>query len=217
MELKRVSRLWIVVLLTIASVSVALLSLYFLRYSGGMEHLLSYAESLPAWVYFLLISIFPLFGAPISVFYIFAGTAYSWWIAALVIGAGLAVNMNAGYWIGRLFLRDWILRSCERRGWRIPEISDDNQFRITFLMRTVPGPPFVFQNYLLSVAGVSWPIYIVVSWSCQMVLAMGTVYLSKSVKAGVESGYGWWLLGIAILFVIFKIWMMWRKRRADLF
>ncbi len=140
-------------------------------------------ESANLWVFFLAMASLPVFGFPISACYIYAGLAFHPMEASLVCLAALSVNMTVSYALTHSVLKKPIIKFLDKRGWSIPEMNDENQFRFTFLIRTIPGPPFFFQNLTLSLAGIPFWTYLWISLLTQGSIAIAVIlssrYLSK--------------------------------------
>ena len=130
-------------------------------------------------VFFCAMALLPIIGFPIAVFYIFAGLAFPWLTAWLLCAGALAVNMALAYLLGAYLLRDPIRQLVERRGHRIPELGPRGHFRLTFLIRALPGVPYPLQNYILALARTPFPLYMGVSWTVQATFAAGMIVLPK--------------------------------------
>jgi uncharacterized membrane protein YdjX (TVP38/TMEM64 family) len=131
------------------------------------------------WAFFLAMASLPVFGFPISACYIYAGLAFEPLEASIACLAALCVNMSVSYALTHSVFKMPISRFLEKRGWPIPKLTEDNQFRFTFLMRTVPGPPFFFQNLTLSLAGIPFWTYLWISLLTQGSIAIGVILCSR--------------------------------------
>ena len=130
-------------------------------------------------MFVLLMSLLPLAGFPIAVFYLFAGAAFPWLQAWLLCLAGLAINMATAYFLTRYLLRTPITRILNSLGYKPPALSPQFKFRMTFLVRTIPGVPFPAQNYLLALADVPFNTYFAVSLGAQGMIAAGMTALGS--------------------------------------
>jgi uncharacterized membrane protein YdjX (TVP38/TMEM64 family) len=135
-------------------------------------------------LFFFAMASLPVLGFPISACYIYAGLAFMPLQASVVCIGALSVNMSVSYALTHSVFKQPILRFLESRGWSIPKLSKENQFRFTFLMRTVPGPPFFFQNLLLSLAGIPFLTYLWVSLLTQGGIAVAVIFCSRSLSNG---------------------------------
>lgn len=146
------------------------------------------------------IGLLPVAGFPISAFYFYAGVAYGWQTGILLCLSGLAINMTLSYFVALTLLRSPLRELARRRGYELPQLNTAaGQFRATFLIRTVPGPPFPVQNYLLALAGIPFSIYLPVSLATQGTIGGLLVFSSGLLARHVEP---WVLIAGAIVFFI---------------
>lgn len=148
--------------------------------------------------------ILPLMGFPIAAFYLYAGSAFPWWQAWLYCCLALAINLSLAYPIAKYLLRgplSWLLQRYRKT---LPVFSSDNQFRVTFLVRTVPGIPFFIQNYLLPLLGVRFVQYWVISWLIQSTFAAGMAAIPHLVEKG------GWIMAAMLLALIFLLGILHR-------
>ena len=131
------------------------------------------------WTFFFAMASLPVFGFPISACYIYAGVAFSPLVASVTCVSALAVNMSASYGLTHSVFKGPILRFMAKRGWNIPALNDMNQSCFAFLMRTVPGPPFFFQNLALSLAGIPFGTYLWVSLLTQGGIALAVIFCTR--------------------------------------
>lgn len=149
----------------------------------------------------LLMSLLPLLGFPIAAFYLYAGSIFPWWIAWLCCSLALAVNMALAYPIAKYLLRGPISEILARYRRAIPDFSTPNQFRLTFLVRAVPGIPYFMQNYFLPLLGIRFLHYWIISWVVQTVIAAGMTAVPDLVEKT-----GWVTAGIVLaLFIVLGI------------
>lgn len=166
------------------------------------------------WMFVAAMSVLPVVGFPIAAFYLFAGVAFGFWEGLLYCIISLAINMSLSYFVARYCLRDVLLALLKKSGYSLPELSEVNEFRFTFLLRTIPGPPFPVQNYLLSLLGIRFPVYISISLLAQGVIAAGMVACGGALPESITMGHV--LVGMALLSVLIgiKALLWWRKRRS---
>ncbi len=167
------------------------------------------------WAFFLAMASLPVFGFPISACYIYAGLAFAPIEASLVCLAALCVNMSVSYALTHSIFKIPISRFLERRGWSIPQLTDDNQFRFTFLMRTVPGPPFFFQNLTLSLAGIPFWTYLWISLLTQGSIAIGVIFCSRYLSENPLGKGGITIMVILGALLIAKSIRIIRKRKNE--
>lgn len=167
------------------------------------------------WAFFLAMASLPVFGFPISACYIYAGLAFPPVEASLACLAALAVNMSVSYALTHSVFKEPLIRFMEKRGWAIPRMNDENQFRFTFLVRTVPGPPFFFQNVALGLAGIPFWSYLWVSLLAQGGIAIGVILCSRYLSGNPWSKGGITVIAILSALLIAKGIRAIRKRRTE--
>jgi uncharacterized membrane protein YdjX (TVP38/TMEM64 family) len=151
-------------------------------------------------LFLLAMSALPVAGFPISAFYFYAGVVYGWGLGIPLCLLALAINMSLSYAVTKTLLREPLAQLMKRRGHEMPQLkSATNQFRATFLVRTVPGPPFPVQNYVLTLAGVPFAIYLPVSLLSQGAIGSLVIVSSGLLTLHLEP---WVVLTIAIFFFI---------------
>lgn len=145
-------------------------------------------------------SVLPVIGFPISAFYFFAGVVYGWALGIPLCMTALAINMSLSFVFTRTLLRAPLSELVRRRGLSLPSVKTPaNQFRVTFLLRTVPGPPFSLQNYLLALAGIPFGIYLPVSLVAQGAIGSLVIAASSLLTAHLDP---WLLIAGALLFFV---------------
>lgn len=155
----------------------------FLFASGfDVERLLESIRATNPVLFLGIMSLLPLAGFPIAAFYLYAGSAFPWWQASLLCSLALAVNISIAFPIARYFLAGPISQILERYRKTIPPLTRKNQFRVTFLVRSIPGIPYFMQNYLLAIIGVRFSHYFIISWLVQSVFAAGMAAIPHLVE-----------------------------------
>ncbi|MCC5805739.1 MAG: hypothetical protein JJU00_05355 [Opitutales bacterium] len=138
-----------------------------------VESLLDTLRATNPLVFLGLMTVLPLVGFPIAVFYLYAGTAFSWPLAWGLCVAALALNMAAAYVLGVRMLRRPVSDWLSAHGYEIPALRETGHFRLVFIVRAVPAFPFPVQNYLLALAGTPFGLYLVLSLAIQATFAAG--------------------------------------------
>lgn len=167
------------------------------------------------WVFFFAMATLPVFGFPISACYIYAGVAFDPWTGVAACLGALIINMSASFALTHSFFKGPLERFLERRRWRLPKLEGDNVFRFAFLVRTVPGPPFFFQNLALGLAGIRFWTYLWISLLAQGSIAVGVIYCSHALSRDPSSAGGLVALLVVGVLLIFKAakWVLGRRRR----
>ncbi|MDQ8186357.1 VTT domain-containing protein [Pelagicoccus sp. SDUM812002] len=170
-------------------------------------------EASSLWMFFVAMATLPVFGFPISACYIYAGVAFEPLEASLACIGALAVNMSVSYALTHSVFKKPITAFLAKRTWSIPEMSDYSQFRFTFLVRTVPGPPFFFQNLILGLAGIPFWTYLWISLLGQGGIAIGVIICSRYLSHDPWSKGGITVMVILVALFVAKSVRAIRQRR----
>lgn len=129
---------------------------------------ISWVRSLGAGWFFAAFALLPAIGFPVSAFAFSAGPLFGpvLGLPAVLALAGLsmAVSMTISYGLARYVLRPWVMRLLGFMGYAVPVVPPEKRRMLTVLVRITPGPPYVFQSFLLGLAEVPFGLYLAVSW-----------------------------------------------------
>jgi uncharacterized membrane protein YdjX (TVP38/TMEM64 family) len=117
--------------------------------------------------FFTVMALLPALGIPIAPFFVLAGATFGIRLGLAGSAAALAVNLLLCHRIGRGRLRTGVARALTRFGYELPAFEGQKAgaVRFTLLVRLTPGLPHFAKNYLLVLAGVPLPMYLLVSSS----------------------------------------------------
>ena len=138
--------------------------------------------------FFLAMAVLPAVGAPISLFYLAAGSAFTPQLGLggvlAASGAALVVDIALGYWLACYAIRPWLEDLISRTKYRIPQLDAADHTELTLIVRITPGPPFFLQSFLLGLAGVRFRKYMWVSWTVQMAMGTGMIIFGDALLHG---------------------------------
>jgi uncharacterized membrane protein YdjX (TVP38/TMEM64 family) len=123
--------------------------------------------------------------------------------------------MSVSYALTHSVFKKPIIAFLDKRTWTIPEMSDTSQFRFTFLLRTVPGPPFFFQNLILGLAGIPFLTYLWISLLAQGGIAIGVIVCTRYLSQDPWSMGGITVMAILVALVVAKSVRAIRQRRVE--
>lgn len=128
-----------------------------------------WVRHLGAGWFFAAFAVLPAIGLPVSVFSLAAGPLFVPVLGLpavlLLASVSMAVSMTISYGLARYILRPWVTRLLGFLGYTVPVVPPGKQRIFTVLVRITPGPPYVFQSFLLGLAGVRFLTYLGVSWA----------------------------------------------------
>jgi len=189
--------------------------LFFLSDGFDLERMLGTASPAPLWLFFTAMAVLPVLGFPIAVFYLYAGGAYGPFPGIPLCLGALAVNMSLSYLVATRFLRKPLSGWLAQHGHTVPRLSSLNQFRVVFLMRTIPGPPYPVQNYLLALAGVPFPLFLLLSLSLQGIIASGMIWVGDTIW-NASSPVIWAAVALAaFILAAGRLWVAFRRPRKE--
>jgi uncharacterized membrane protein YdjX (TVP38/TMEM64 family) len=123
--------------------------------------------------FFAAFAVLPAVGFPVSVFPLAAGPLFVPVLGLptvlLLSSACMAISMTISYALARYVVRPWVTRLLGYLGYKIPVVPAEKQRMFTVLVRITPGPPYVFQSFLLGLAEVSFGTYLLISWAISSV------------------------------------------------
>lgn len=171
-------------------------------------------------VFFLAMCVLPAIGAPISAFYFAAGPAFGptlgMPLVVLFSLLALAVNLAFTFWLAHKALRpiaEWLLGKF---GYRVPQVTPENELSVAVLLRVTPGPPYFMQGFLVALAGVRFRTYMIVSFGVQAMMGIAFIVFGRAIMDG-KGGLA--LLGLGLLgggvVVVQMLRRKFAKRNAD--
>jgi len=155
-----------------------------------------------AFPFFTAMAVLPAAGFPLSAFVVAAGPLFGptlgpWHVVACAMLA-VAFNVTLSYWIAARALRPFAAGLANRAGYRIPEIQAERAWKITLLIRIIPGLPFFLQSFLLGVARVSFGSYLAISLLVQLVYLVCSVLFGTALLIGDHKA----MAGAGALFIL---------------
>jgi uncharacterized membrane protein YdjX (TVP38/TMEM64 family) len=130
---------------------------------------MEWVRALGAGWFFAAFAVLPAVGFPVSVFALSAGSLFGPTLGLPMVlalaGLSMAVSMSISYGLARYAVRPWVTRLLGYVGYRVPVVPAEKQKVFTVLVRITPGPPYVFQSFLLGLAGVPFWTYLAISWA----------------------------------------------------
>ena len=168
----------------------------------------------PPWAFALFVGIAPLFGFPLSPCHVVAGGVYGFGLGSLVMICGSSLNIVLSHLIASRLLRAPMTAFVTSRGWTVPTLGEVGQFRAIFVLRTIPGPPFWMQNYLIPLAGVPFWLNVAVSCPIAAIFAAGTVS-AAALALSMPELVPWILIGLALVFAAIRL-ILWLRQRSKI-
>lgn len=117
-----------------------------------------YAEQLNAGVAFLLLTVLPLVGFPVTPLHVAVGIRFGTKLGLVLVAASVLLQLLASYGLVHLFREKFARRLAAVRK-RIPRTAHSSMCLFTMLL---PGVPYFAKNYVLPLVGVPLRTYLLV-------------------------------------------------------
>ncbi|WP_110687567.1 TVP38/TMEM64 family protein [Salinicola aestuarinus] len=163
-------------------------------------------------VFWLAMALLPAVGVPMTPFYVVAGLRFG-------VGDGLGLGLTAVlchlllcYAVARGRLRGYFRDTLDRRFPGLAHLDTDRRhaWRITLLIKLVPGVPMFLKHYALGAAGVPLGVYLGVALVTTLPYAVAFVTLGE---AALEGNVGRVLAVVGGLALLAAGIGLWRSRR----
>lgn len=194
-------------LLLLAAVSAGLAALLWGADSVGVGELYNSARTqfqgwlqrIPLWLFVISFIVLPAFGVPLSIYYLSAAAALGSLALGLAVALlGMAGNMALSYAMARLLVGP-IQRLVARRGYQVPELGDQAQWRLVVALRASPLP-WLMQSWLLTLSGIRFSTYMLFGVPVQALVAIALVLIGDSLISGRSN---WLVMGLLIALFVY--------------
>lgn len=186
-----------------------LVGVAFLYHRIDVDDVHDYAEGLNSWLVFVLITVLPLVGFPVTVLHVVAGMRWGPKVAIPLVFLSIFLQLLASYALVRLFRPLFEKRLAKLRE-RIPRGAHGP---VTLFTALLPGVPYFAKNYVLPLIGV--PLRTYVLWCFPLHAARSSI----AVLFGHESDQltPGRIAGFAVYFVLISLSCAWvfRRMRAE--
>ncbi|HXF10256.1 MAG TPA: VTT domain-containing protein [Desulfuromonadaceae bacterium] len=139
-------------------VGAILISIGILSHSFSLRTIHTWAANMNGWVLFLLMSLLPLVGVPMSILCIMAGAKFGPWEGLAITGIGVAINLVTSWWIARKWLRGPVERLLKKTQYKKPQLKKGEYAGVCLLTALVPGPSYTLKNYFLALSNLPFRI-----------------------------------------------------------
>lgn len=132
-------------------------------------------------VFVVLMALLPLAGFPITVFLFLVGVIFGVTGGIFLTGAMMIFHLLVTYYLVHSVFRPLIIRILNRFHIPAPQLPLKGRKRLAFIFMIVPGLPYTVKNFLLALADLSLPEYLVINWVAQFSLSIPVIILGKGV------------------------------------
>ncbi len=118
--------------------------------------------SVNGWLLFLLMSVLPLVGVPISILTVMAGAKYGPWGGIALTGGVVAFHLMASRWLARHWLRKPVEALLNKTQYKMPRVRKGEYVGVCLLAALLPGPSYTLKNYFLVLSNLPFKIVLLV-------------------------------------------------------
>jgi uncharacterized membrane protein YdjX (TVP38/TMEM64 family) len=169
-----------------------------------------YASRLNGLVAFLLLTVLPLAGFPVSVLHVVMGIRFGVQLGLCLVAISIVLQLLASYVLVHFF-RAKFARRLESVRRRIPRTAHASMCLFTMLL---PGIPYFAKNYVLPVLGVPLRTYLLVCLPIHILRSSVAVIFGKMSDDLTPSRIAWLTLYFAT--TAFVSWWMFRRLRSQM-
>lgn len=155
------------------------LAIYVAMQHDPTVYLKTYLEEVDPLIFFFLMVLLPVGGAPISIFLVLVGMKFGLVSALALSGLSMLAHMVMSYYLVDSFLEGWLSRLLKSLRMSIPSLKGENRYWHAFLFMLIPGLPYTMKNYALALAGVSFLPYILINWTAQFTMSIPLIVVGK--------------------------------------
>ncbi len=197
----------------LVSVAAVVMLLAYLAWSLWDHNALTeWLQGAPPFPFFTVMALVPLFGVPITPFFIVAGAAFGTLLGAMGSLAAVGVNLGVSYLIARKLrpVLDALVRSF---GYDLPSFGAEQKgaLRFALAVKFAPGVPAAVKNYGLAAAGIDAWLYFGLSMLVTGTYAVWIVLLGGSLFN--HDGGGVVIEAATLGALLLGVWW-WQRRRA---
>lgn len=145
------------------------------------ETLHAWQQDAPVLPFFTALTLLPLVGVPTTPFFMVSGAAYGILTSLIGTAIALSVNLLLSFGIARGGLSPLLRRILARTGHTLPDLDEKRELHFTLMVRMIPAMPNFVKNYLLCLAGISFPLYFGVSLIISLLYAAPFIILGESI------------------------------------
>ncbi len=170
-----------------------------------VEDVHAFTERQDSWLVFVLITVLPLLGFPVSVLHVVAGMRWGPQVALPLVALSIVIQLLASYALVRLF-RPLFEKRLARFREKIPKGAHGPVSLFTALL---PGVPYFIKNYVLPLIGIPLPTYLL--WCLPLhVLRSSVAVIFGDQSDQLTPGR---IAGFAVYFILITLSCAWVFRR----
>lgn len=168
------------------------------------------AEELNGGVAFILLTLLPLVGFPVTVLHVAMGIRFGAGMGMLLVGISILLQLLASYGLVHLF-REKFARRLQPLRKRIPRTAHGAMCLFTMLL---PGVPYFAKNYVLPVLGVPLRTYLLICLPIHVARSGVGVFFGDASDDLTPTRIA--ALGLYLCAALFASWWFFRRLRSQM-
>jgi uncharacterized membrane protein YdjX (TVP38/TMEM64 family) len=121
-----------------------------------------WGKSINGGLLFVLMSLLPLVGVPMSILTVMAGAKYGPWGGIALTGGVVAIHLMASWWLARHWLRKPVGALLNKTQYKMPRVRKGEYVGVCLLAALLPGPSYTLKNYFLVLSNLPFKIVLLV-------------------------------------------------------
>lgn len=186
--------------LTLFVIAALILAFTFLS-DRQFDEILEALKELGILPFYIGIVIFPIFGAPITPFYLLAAAAFPLWQNIVFLAVSLFVHFLLAYYFATHLFRKTIQNLIAKSRFNLPTVKDNNHVQVAILVRLAPGLAVALKTYILGALGIRFSVFITVSWITTFLFSLFVLILGHNAMEGNWTGF----IILAVVLVVLSI------------
>jgi uncharacterized membrane protein YdjX (TVP38/TMEM64 family) len=174
-------------------------------------------KDIHAVTFIVLFIVMPLIGFPLNILLLLLGARFDPLTALLIMFGGMAVHQAIAFPAANTLLRPLIEKLLSGRNIKLPQWSNDGNDGFVWpsiIFMAVPGLTYAMKNYMLSLSGVPFRTFFLVSWLVQAVMGIPIVLAGESLAGRHFKLLAIVLALLGVLYVL-RYWLVrWRGRKT---
>jgi uncharacterized membrane protein YdjX (TVP38/TMEM64 family) len=155
--------------------------------------------------------ILPLLGFPLNIFLFLLGARFDPGTALLIMFSGMAVHQGITFPTANTLLRPLIENILTRRKISLPQLPENGFIWPSIIFMAVPGPTYAMKNYLLSLSGIPFRAFFLISWLVQAVMGIPIVLAGETLAGRHFKMLPAVLLLMGMLYAL-RFWLVRRRK-----
>ena len=186
----------------ILTITILLLCITMICCFTGRDHMTAYVAHIineqthPA-LFILLFILLPIIGFPIIIFLVLLGIKFGIETGMLIMFLCMPIHLSSSFLLANNFFKPAIESYVNKKGYRLPQLSEDRYLWVGFVFMAVPGLSYTMKNYIFALSGTPFRYYFLIGVLVNSVMGIPFVIAGDAVV-----GKSFLLLTLVFLFLL---------------